>query len=50
MRIIDPDRQSQIAVFNFYADGDPIEPEFIDFYKNTCYYGSVNQMYILNLL
>ena len=50
MRIIDPYRQSQIAVFNFYADGDPFEPEFIDFYKDTCYYGSVNQMYILNLL
>ena len=50
MRIIDPSRKSQIAVFNFYADGDPVEPEFIDFYNGRCYYGSVKQMYMLELL
>ena len=50
MRIIDPSRKSQIAVFNFYADGDPVEPEFIDFYNGRCYYGSVKRMYMLELL
>ena len=50
MRIVDPSRKSQIAVFNFYADGDPVEPEFIDFYNGRCYYGSVKQMYMLELL
>ena len=50
MRIIDPVKKSQIAVFNFYADGDPVEPEFIDFYDGKCYYGSVMQMYSIDLL
>jgi hypothetical protein len=50
MRIIDPVKKSQIAVFNFYADGDPVEPEFIDFYDGKCYYGSVKQMYSIELL
>ena len=50
MRIIDPSRKSQIAVFHFYADGDPVEPEFIDFYDGKCYYGSVKQMYNIDLL
>ena len=27
-----------------------VEPEFIDFYNGKCYYGSVKQMYLLELL
>lgn len=50
MRVINPSLKSQIAVFHFYADGDPVEPEFIDFYDNKCYYGSVTQMYTIDLL
>ena len=50
MRIIDPSLKSQIAVFHFYSDGDPVEPEFIDFYDGKCYYGSVKQMYTIDLL
>lgn len=50
MRVIDPSVKAQIAVFNFYADDDPIEPEFIDFYNGRCYYGSVKQMYMLKLI
>jgi lysophospholipase L1-like esterase len=50
MRVIDPHKKSEIAVFNFFSDGDPIEPEFVDFYNDRCYYGSVKQMYILDLL
>ena len=47
MRVIDPTRKTQIAVFNFYSDADPVEPEFIDFYNGKCYYASVKQMYQL---
>ena len=50
MRVIDPARKAQIAVFNFYSDADPVEPEFIDFYNGKCYYGSVKQMCLLELL
>ena len=50
MRVIDPAKKVQIAVFNFYSDADPVEPEFIDFYNGKCYYGSVKQMYLLELL
>ena len=50
MRVVDPMDKAQIAVFHFYADDDPIEPEFIDFYNGLCYYGSVKQMYLLKLL
>ena len=50
MRVIDPARKTQIAVFNFYSDADPVEPEFIDFCNGKCYYGSVRQMYLLELL
>ena len=50
MRIIDPSLKSQVAVFHFYSDGDPVEPEFIDFYDGKCYYGSVKQMYTIDLL
>ena len=50
MRVIDPLKKTQIAVFHFYADDDPVEPEFIDFYDGICYYGSVRQMYTIDLL
>lgn len=50
MRVIDPHKKSEIAVFNFFSDGDPVEPEFIDFYNDRCYYGSIKQMYILDLI
>lgn len=50
MRIIDPEKKKEIATFHFYADDDPVEPEFIDFYNGICYYGSVQTMYILELL
>lgn len=39
-----------IAVFNFFSDGDPVEPEFIEFYNGSCYYGSASQMNILELM
>ncbi len=50
MRVIDPSKKSEIAVFNFFSDGDPVEPEFIEFYNGSCYYGSVQQMYLLELM
>lgn len=50
MRVIDPSKKSEIAVFNFFSDGDPVEPEFIEFYNGSCYYGSLQQMYLLELM
>ena len=50
MRVIDPSKKSEIAVFNFFSDGDPVEPEFIEFYNGSCYYGSAQQMYLLELM
>lgn len=50
MRIIDPTKKKEIATFHFYADDDPVEPEFIEFYNGICYYGSVQHMYILKLI
>lgn len=50
MRLIDPTIKEQIAVFHFFSDDDPVEPEFIDFYGNKCYYGSVQHMYTLEYL
>lgn len=41
MRLIDPNKKQEIAVFHFFSDDDPVEPEFIDFYGGICYYGSV---------
>jgi hypothetical protein len=50
MRVIDPSKKSEIAVFNFFSDGDPVEPEFIEFYNGSCYYGNVQQTYLLELM
>lgn len=50
MRVIDPAKKSEVAVFNFFSDGDPVEPEFIEFYNGSCYYGSVQQMYLLEMM
>lgn len=50
MRLIDPNKKQEIAVFHFFSDDDPVEPEFIDFYGGICYYGSVQHMYTLNFL
>lgn len=50
MRVIDPAEKKEIATLNFYADDDPVEPEFIDFYDGVCYYGSLQTVYTLELL
>lgn len=39
LRVIDPVAKRQILFADLTALGDPIEPEFIDFYGETCLYG-----------
>lgn len=52
MKVIDPNAngEREIAVFDFNADGITGEPEFIDFYNNECYMGTLGTMYKLNML
>lgn len=50
LRIIDPVRKEEVAVFHFYSDDDPVEPEMIEFYNGICYYGSVQKMYTLEFV
>ena len=42
LRIIDPKRREQILHHNFYESGQTLEAEFIDFYKDKCYYGDAH--------
>lgn len=50
MRIIDPTKKQSIAILNFFSDDDPVEPEFVEFDNNTCYYGSIQKMYTLEFI
>ena len=50
MRVVDPSKKKVIAVFEFFADDDPVEPEFIDFFEGRCFYGSAKQMYNIDFL
>jgi hypothetical protein len=50
LRVVDPAKKKEIATFNFYADGDPMEPELIDFYNGVCYFSSGYSMYILTIV
>ena len=50
MRIIDPAEQKQILVVDLRLHGPSIEPEFIDFYGDTCYYSDeFGNFYIMEL-
>lgn len=42
LRIIDPKKREQILHHDFYESGQAHEAEFIDFYKDKCYYGDAH--------
>ena len=50
MRIIDPAEQKQILAVDLRRHGPSIEPEFIDFYGDVCYYSDeLGNFYIMEL-
>lgn len=48
-RVVSPDTKAVVATFNFVTDDNAVEPEFIDFDGDTCYYGDIQTMYRLDL-
>lgn len=50
MSVIDPEKKTTIATFNFWDDDNAVEPEYVAFDGDVLYYGDIKTMYKLTLM